>query len=145
MYALPTNRRMKVMRFAHAAHSTREISGMESVGRRDREICKKRKKKGGGRKQKRESQRTSSRQKYWMTRHALFGDHRSTASPRVSPFCVFYFIFFSPPTPSLSLFPRDVFCSWISAVCRLVCRPSTPNGAKEIVSRLRKSFDQTSS
>lgn len=34
MYALPTNRRMKVMRFVHTA-PRREISGMESVGREE--------------------------------------------------------------------------------------------------------------
>lgn len=34
MYALPTNRRMKVMRFVHTT-PCREISGMESVGREE--------------------------------------------------------------------------------------------------------------
>lgn len=39
--------------------------------------------------------------------------------PATLLFCSFFF------SPSFSLFPRDVFCSWISAVCL----PSTPSGA----------------
>lgn len=99
MYALPTNQRMKVMRFAHAVWSTREISGMESVGRGDRERYVKKE----GRKEKRAATHIVPLEILDDAPHALFGA-TIEVQPRARDSLLFFFRY-----PLVSPFFRTMY------------------------------------
>jgi len=83
MYALPTEPVDKSYALCPRRIAPRDIGNR--VGRKRRKIREK-------------PQRTSSRQKYWMTRHALFCGHRSRFcfSPPLIPFISFRYILRTP-------------------------------------------------
>lgn len=131
MYALPTSRRMKVMRFDHTARVRRAISGIDSIEKRERRRYLKKKPLRA---------HTSLRQKYWMTRHAPFRAHRS---PVLVLFPSFVSLFL------LLLLLHSPFCvpcilrnAWISLT--VLFTPS-PNGAtrKRLYHTAAKIFCQT--